>query len=99
MKFLALLLFIYINCFQKASANTICYGYNTTDPSVCSGNGICISTDDCQCKEGYKGYTCNLFSCFGTQNDDIKVCSGNGICSSIGKINTNIDSCKCNLGI
>ena len=31
--------------------------------SDCSGNGVCIEIDLCDCKKGYTGSDCSKFSC------------------------------------
>jgi hypothetical protein len=35
-----------------------CFGKPSTDPQVCSGNGVCNSTDICICKAGFSGIEC-----------------------------------------
>lgn len=39
--------------------DAICYEYNSTDSSVCSGHGNCIRTNQCLCLQGYFGNKCN----------------------------------------
>jgi len=36
-----------------------CYGIPHDDPSVCSGNGMCIDTDTCICEAGWTGDECS----------------------------------------
>ncbi len=40
-----------------------CFGLNPDDPSVCSGNGICVAQDTCQCGYGWIGIDCAIPSC------------------------------------
>ncbi|KAL0491323.1 von Willebrand factor D and EGF domain-containing protein, partial [Acrasis kona] len=68
-----------------------CNGITNTDPSICSGNGICTATDVCTCSYGYTGSNCESISCFGISNQSLSVCSGYGNCSSI-------DACSCSNG-
>ena len=46
-----------------------CCGLNPDDPSVCSGNGICVAQDTCQCGYGWIGADCTIPSC-----DDVGYC-------------------------
>jgi len=87
---------ILYNCFNGYGggncAYPICYGILSTSLSVCSGNGNCISPDQCQCNSGYVGPTCGFPLCYGVpSNDTISVCSGNGNCTSPNQ-------CQCNSG-
>jgi len=70
---------------------SICYGISGSLNSVCSGNGECISPNNCQCNTGYTGYNCELSICYGFNQTSGNVCSGNGAC--IGPNN-----CECNSG-
>lgn len=38
--------------------DAVCYGYNSSDDLACSGNGVCIKTDNCLCLPGYSGNQC-----------------------------------------
>ncbi|KAL9644170.1 hypothetical protein ABK040_005634 [Willaertia magna] len=68
-----------------------CFGKNSTDFSkVCSGRGICLTENVCQCFSPYSGDDCSV-ACFGKSKDDSTVCSGHGQC--IG-----LDKCQCNQG-
>eukprot|EP01080_Neovahlkampfia_damariscottae_P008239 gene8239-64_t len=70
------------------TASVTCFGFDSTDPSACSGNGNCTATNKCQCKSGYSGNQCQTYSCYGTSSTNRKVCSGRGECVSI-------DQCHC----
>lgn len=60
-----------------------CFGINSTDPNVCSGSGICVDVDTCECKSHVLNKDCSLFSCFGIlKNETSLVCSGRGQCVS-----------------
>jgi len=45
------------------SANIVrafeCYGINSDDPNVCSGQGTCIAPDTCACDKGWAGNICD----------------------------------------
>ncbi|KAL0487371.1 serine/threonine-protein kinase/receptor [Acrasis kona] len=67
-----------------------CAGIDYSNTSVCSGNGACISYDNCICKnENYTSShgTCTT-TCFGLNEFDNRVCSSRGVC-------VNLDQCKC----
>ncbi len=69
----------------------ICGGLDSTDESVCSGNGVCTALDNCDCFAGFDGQLCetaNTSTCNGLSNEDNGVCSGNGVC--VGQ-----DTCDC----
>jgi hypothetical protein len=36
-----------------------CYGKNALDPTVCSGKGVCLTTDNCICRANYTGTECS----------------------------------------
>jgi hypothetical protein len=57
-----------------------CDGLAETDISVCSGRGICIANDTCQCLGSYQGQFCEKPVCFGIAADQASVCSANGVC-------------------
>ncbi|EFC45190.1 predicted protein [Naegleria gruberi] len=73
----------------------ICFGIQSSDPFVCSGNGYCAKPNVCTCKAGFIGAQCQsvflnativvyespLLICFGIQSSDPLVCSGNGNCT------------------
>lgn len=65
--------------------------------NVCSGNGICISKDNCKCNYGYYGNNCqfknstSIWQCYGINYTNPLVCNSNGICISQ-------DNCICNYG-
>ncbi|EFC38198.1 predicted protein [Naegleria gruberi] len=65
--------------------NSTCYGTNST--LVCSGNGKCLTNQQCSCDYGYAGDVCELNTCFGIPSSD-RVCNGRGVCS-------NINTCEC----
>jgi hypothetical protein len=73
----------------------ICNKFRQEDPAVCSGRGVCVSPDVCECNNafidglncescvnGYYGENCNLLICAGILSNDSRVCSGRGNCSS-----------------
>jgi hypothetical protein len=68
-----------------------CFGIPSSNPSVCSGNGICTATDQCSCGDYYFGAQCQFAKCFGKDSTDQNVCSGNGNC-------TTLDFCECKKG-
>jgi hypothetical protein len=43
----------------SSTAPITCFGIVSTDNSVCSGKGICMETDWCDCYESYRGLQCN----------------------------------------
>eukprot|EP01080_Neovahlkampfia_damariscottae_P009192 gene9192-1278_t len=68
-----------------------CFGKKSTEASVCSSYGTCISVDTCSCFTGYSGLECEKTRCFGVLSSDPSVCSSNGICSAP-------DRCLCEKG-
>ena len=70
---------------------TTCYGKTHDDTGICSGNGLCSSTDNCTCANGYSGNECQTYSCNGVLSSLSSVCSGYGTC-----IRSN--ECNCNSG-
>ena len=70
-----------------------CFGIDSSDPSVCSGNGTCISNDNCICDSGWEGDQCNIsiYYCDGIIYSDPNVCNGHGDCISE-------DNCDCDTG-
>jgi hypothetical protein len=51
-----------------------------------------MGTDNCICKQEYKGTECQNPVCFGLESIDAKVCNSSGKCISP-------DKCQCNTGI
>jgi hypothetical protein len=79
-----------VNFFSPSSCVFNCFGKQSTDPTVCSGNGNCTFIDTCGCKSGFTGNQCEvapIFTCFGKQSTDPKVCSGNGTCTATNNCN------------
>jgi hypothetical protein len=68
--------------------NFQCFGKSTSDPTICSGNGICVEKDVCSCVYGSTGNECQYSICYGKNSSDPNVCSGNGKCIST-------DNCLC----
>jgi hypothetical protein len=65
------------------------YSIAANDPTVCSGEGQCISLNNCSCNIGYTGPLCeDIFTCYGNPGNTLLACSGGGICSSN-------DTCVC----
>jgi len=71
-----------------ASAQFTCFGLPDNDPAVCSGHGVCIADESCQCLLGYSGQQCETTSCSGVPSNDPSVCSGHGVCIAL-------DTCSC----
>ncbi|KAG2373626.1 hypothetical protein C9374_011915 [Naegleria lovaniensis] len=69
----------------------ICFNKNSSDPTVCSGRGSCISPNYCSCQSNYTGMNCETHYCHGIVNSNSTVCSGHGVCSSH-------NTCTCNAG-
>jgi hypothetical protein len=57
-----------------------CYGRNSSDSEVCSGNGQCTRLNECTCFDNYSGANCDVAHCFGLASNDSQACNGNGIC-------------------
>jgi hypothetical protein len=57
-----------------------CFDNFSKEPFVCSGNGKCIETDNCECSSAYGGKDCSLPKCFDQLSTNSTVCSGNGRC-------------------
>jgi hypothetical protein len=55
--------------------NPICFGKNISNPSICSGNGICTSPDVCSCSNQYVGRECQI------PITDFAHCPGNQPCT------------------
>jgi alpha-tubulin suppressor-like RCC1 family protein len=71
-----------------ASFGYTCYGIFSEDPLVCSGKGVCASSDNCVCLPGYYDVDCGVPTCYGINATDPTVCGGNGHCLTI-------DTCVC----
>lgn len=80
-----------IICFIKTSIAQICFGINTTDPTVCSTQGACVGNGTCSCNIEYTGLQCEFPLCFNISSNSSSVCGGNGFCDSP-------DDCICNTG-
>jgi alpha-tubulin suppressor-like RCC1 family protein len=59
---------------------TACYGFLSDDPNVCSGRGVCVGPDNCQCRNGFSAGDCSHTVCNGRTSNDPNVCSGRGSC-------------------
>jgi hypothetical protein len=57
---------------------TTCFNIDSKNSTVCSGNGKCISKDNCTCNSGWFSNDCSVISCFNIAANDPLVCSGNG---------------------
>lgn len=67
------------SCFEKSNLNA---------DTVCSGNGMCVDMNKCECYPGYIGDQCQNFTCLGIAEVDPKACSGHGQCKQP-------DTCVC----
>lgn len=38
-----------------------CFGYDPSDPLVCSGNGVCVGYNNCSCDDNYVGDECEFY--------------------------------------
>jgi hypothetical protein len=70
-------------------SNYTCFGKQSSVAVQCSGNGLCISNDQCSCQSNFYGNECQFTTCFGINSTSNKACSGNGNC-------TDLDTCICN---
>jgi len=68
-----------------------CFGLQCNQNLVCSGHGICTSTNNCACYPNYFGEECDILTCFGILSNETVVCSGHGTCTSP-------DTCDCDSG-
>eukprot|EP01080_Neovahlkampfia_damariscottae_P004934 gene4934-8531_t len=86
---------------QSPSPTFTCFGISSSDSNVCSGNGQCVSQDQCNCNSGYGGQKCGQIFCFGISNTDSSVCSGNGQCTGPNtyQCNTNYVGSTCSSAI
>lgn len=61
-----------------------CFGINSTNSQVCSGQGICVYPSMCNCNVGFIGYACQYVqlntTCFGISSFDSNVCNGASAC-------------------
>jgi hypothetical protein len=64
------------NLNQNQCSFFYCNGVASTDPSVCSGKGTCVSTDNCNCNNGYYSNNCNVTTCYSILSNSSGVCSG-----------------------
>ena len=78
-------------CPTPPDCTLTCFGVNSKDPAVCSGNGVCTNNDVCTCQPGYYGTQCENWDCFGTAHNNAGVCNSHGQCVAP-------DLCKCNVG-
>ena len=62
---------------KHVTLTPICNGSSYLDINVCSGNGMCVNNDKCECFFGYAGNNCERALDCSKRND----CSGNGYCS------------------
>eukprot|EP01080_Neovahlkampfia_damariscottae_P000588 gene588-8096_t len=69
------------NVSRSSKKQVSCFGKNSTSPDVCSGNGDCVSYNNCTCNQGYTGNNCQFTKCFGFDSSNEKICSGNGNCT------------------
>jgi hypothetical protein len=69
-------------------SNYTCFGKQSSDPLICSGNGICQKNGICSCQSNFTGLQCEFTSCYGKNSSQSNVCSGNGNCTD-----TNVCSC------
>lgn len=68
----------------------------TTCPSGCSGNGMCVhgrSQAYCACKLGWRGEACDISMCI--VGDNGRVCSGKGLCLAVTTGNRTLFACGC----
>jgi hypothetical protein len=73
-----------------------CYGKQVSDPTVCSGKGVCSAQDTCSCDFGTYGSQCQNYPamCFGAAADasnSVVPCSNEGYCKTT-------DTCSCYKG-
>ncbi|EFC49939.1 predicted protein [Naegleria gruberi] len=64
-----------------------CFGVEYSVKSVCSGNGDCIASNNCSCRDGFVGERCEQFTCLNStlnnteSNNSVLIpCSGHGEC-------------------
>ena len=68
---------------QHVLLTPICHSKSYLDVNVCSGNGMCVTDNTCECFDGYYGDNCqSTYDC--SNFDD---CSGIGVCTSSGSCN------------
>lgn len=70
-----------------------CFGIDYDNPSVCSGHGDCLLSEDgmggtCHCEFGFYDEVCShVYQCNGVDMFDPKVCNGHGRCQESGTCN------------
>lgn len=65
--------------FQVATERT-CAGIEASSLLTCSGRGVCVDQDLCDCAPGYSGANCETRLCYGTLATSPSACSGAGTC-------------------
>lgn len=94
-----LIIFLFAVLLLQATAQNItCCGIDSTNNTVCSGNGQCVSNDSCVCSNNFTGSCCQECStgfvlssdlkrcepsCFFVGSSNSSVCTGNGICVAV----------------
>ncbi|KAG2387484.1 hypothetical protein C9374_001816 [Naegleria lovaniensis] len=49
----------YVMNIEQSTCTPTCFGIVASDPSVCSGNGVCKGVNVCECKAAYSGDKCD----------------------------------------
>ncbi|EFC43502.1 predicted protein [Naegleria gruberi] len=86
--YIELLWFSY-NMTEEISSLWYCNGIRYDSPIVCSGKGLCLGRDLCECVYS-EGNNCQVPFCHNVSATNVSVCSGHGDCHST-------DECKCDL--
>jgi hypothetical protein len=60
-----------------------CFGYDASDPLVCSGHGNCTASDTCICESGYYGYKCQYEPTLGDLCDFGHECAPHETCLGV----------------
>ncbi|EFC43896.1 hypothetical protein NAEGRDRAFT_49505 [Naegleria gruberi] len=63
--------------------NPLCFGIEKMNNRSCSGNGICLSTDNCICDSNYFGEKCQYWKCNHVAFNSTTVCSSHGSCDAV----------------